>query len=169
MYLAGILTHLPYKLPNFKYDVFRVFTNNPVGAAMRGHGITHARFAAEIQMEMMAEQLGLSSVEVRMLTAIDNPKPGTIYETINKIPVKTCGVKEAIQRVVEDSIWQGHGNTLKSTSDVAWGVGLSCASYQSGARQQGHQSCAATIRICEDSKKLIIEASWLEMLMGKLA
>ncbi len=47
MYLAGILTPLPYKLPNFKYDVFRVFTNNPVGAAMRGHGITHARFAAE--------------------------------------------------------------------------------------------------------------------------
>jgi 4-hydroxybenzoyl-CoA reductase alpha subunit len=150
MYLAGIMTPLPYKLPNFKYDVFRVFTNNPVGAAMRGHGITHARFAAEIQMEMMAGQLGIGPAEVRMLNAIDNPAPGEVYETINKIPVKTCGLKEAIRNVTADSIWQGRGKKPQRTSNIAWGVGLSCASYQGGARQQGHQSCAATVRICED-------------------
>ena len=74
MYLTGSGTTLPYKLPNFKYDVWRVFTNNPVSAAMRGHGFIHTRFACDTQMEMMAEELGIDPVEIRMRNAIDNPK-----------------------------------------------------------------------------------------------
>ena len=89
MYLTGCMSTLPYKLPNFKHDAYRVFTNNPIGAAMRGHGITHTRFAAEIQMEMMAEELGLDPVEVRLRNAITAP-----HETINKVTVHSCGLKE---------------------------------------------------------------------------
>jgi 4-hydroxybenzoyl-CoA reductase subunit alpha len=150
MYLAGFATTLPYKLPNFKFDAYRVFTNNPMGAAMRGHGITHTRFAAEIQMEMIAEELGIDPVEVRMRNAIDNPKPGTIYETINKVTLKTCGIKEAIHKVAEDPIWRDRDKTPRKEGDISWGVGLSGTSYLGGARQLGHQSCAAVIRICED-------------------
>lgn len=150
MYLAGFATTLPYKLPNFKYDAYRVFTNNPMGAAMRGHGITHTRFAAEIQMEMIAEELGIDPVEMRMRNAIDNPKPGEVYETINKVTLKTCGIKEAIRRVSEDPIWRDRDKAPRKEGNISWGVGLSGTSYLGGARQLGHQSCAAIIRICED-------------------
>jgi 4-hydroxybenzoyl-CoA reductase alpha subunit len=150
LYLAGFATTLPYKLPNFKYDGYRVFTNNPIGAAMRGHGITHSRFAAEIQMEMIAEELGIDPVEMRMRNAIDNPKPGTIYETINKVSLKTCGMKEAIQKVTEDPVWRDRGKMPRQEGNISWGVGLSATSYLGGARQMGHQSCAAIVRVCED-------------------
>jgi 4-hydroxybenzoyl-CoA reductase subunit alpha len=150
MYLAGFATTLPYKLPNFKFDAYRVFTNNPMGGAMRGHGITHTRFAAEIQMEMIAEELGIDPVEIRMRNTIDNPKPGTIYETINKVTLKTCGIKEAIQRVAEDPIWRDRDKMPRKEGSISWGVGLSGTSYLGGARQLGHQSCAAIVRICED-------------------
>ncbi|MFP3975613.1 MAG: xanthine dehydrogenase family protein molybdopterin-binding subunit, partial [Dehalococcoidia bacterium] len=150
MYLCGFATTLPYKLPNFKYDAYRVFTNNPLGAAMRGHGITHTRFAAEIQMEMIAEELGIDPVEMRMRNAIDNPKPGDIYETINKVSLKTCGVKDAIQKVTEDQLWRNKSQMQKKDGNTSWGVGLSAAPYLGGARQMGHQSCAAIIRVCED-------------------
>lgn len=150
MYLAGFATTLPYKLPNFRYDAYRVFTNNPMGAAMRGHGITHTRFAAEIQMEMIAEELGIDPVEMRMRNAIDNPKPGEVYETINKVTLKTCGIKEAIRRVSEDPIWRDRDKVLRKEGNISWGVGLSGTSYLGGARQLGHQSCAAIVRICED-------------------
>jgi hypothetical protein len=33
----------------------------------------------------------------KMRNAIDNPKPGTIYETINKVTLETRGVKGTIQ------------------------------------------------------------------------
>ena len=150
MYLAGFATPLPYKLPNFKYDAYRVFTNNPIGAAMRGHGITHSRFAAEIQMEMIAEELGIDPVEIRMRNAIDNPKPGTIYETINKVTLKTCGIKECIEKIARDPIWRDRDKMPRKEGNISWGVGLSGTSYLGGARQLGHQSCAAVIRICED-------------------
>jgi 4-hydroxybenzoyl-CoA reductase alpha subunit len=150
MYLAGFVTPLPYKLPNFKYDAYRVFTNNPIGAAMRGHGITHSRFAAEIQMEMIAEELGIDPVEIRMRNAIDNPKPGTIYETINKVTLKTCGIKECIEKIARDPTWRDRDKMPRKEGSISWGVGLSGTSYLGGARQLGHQSCAAVVRICED-------------------
>ncbi len=150
MYLAGFMTTLPYKLPNFKYDAYRVFTNSPIGAAMRGHGITHTRFAAEIQMEMIAEELGIDPVEMRMRNAIDNPEPGTVYETINKVALKTCGIKECIEKAIEDPIWRERDRTRGKEGDISWGVGLSSTSYLGGARQMGHQACAAIVRICED-------------------
>jgi 4-hydroxybenzoyl-CoA reductase subunit alpha len=150
MYLAGFATTLPYKLPNFKYDVYRVFTNNPISAAMRGHGIIHTRFACETQMEMMAEKLGIDPVEIRMLNAIDNPKPGEIYKTINDVTLKTCGLKEAIQAVVKDPVWADKDKKPKREGPVSYGVGMSGTSYLGGARQLGHQSCSAIVRICED-------------------
>jgi len=150
MYLAGFATPLPYKLPNFKYDAYRVFTNNPIGAAMRGHGITHSRFAAEIQMEMIAEELGIDPVEIRMRNAIDNPKPGTIYGTINEVTLKTCGIKECIEKIARDPIWRDRDKIPRKEGNISWGVGLSGTSYLGGARQMGHQACAAVVRICED-------------------
>jgi 4-hydroxybenzoyl-CoA reductase alpha subunit len=150
MYLAGFMTTLPYKLPNFKYDGYRVFTNNPMGAAMRGHGVTHTRFAAEIQMDMIAEELGIDPVEMRMRNAIDKPKAGTTYETVNQVTLKTCGMKECIEEVVEDPLWRDRDKVRRKEGDVSWGVGLSSTSYLGGARQMGHQACAAIVRICED-------------------
>jgi 4-hydroxybenzoyl-CoA reductase alpha subunit len=150
MYLNGFMTTLPYKLPHFKFDVYRVFTNNPIGAAMRGHGVTHTRFAAEIQMEMLAEELGIDPVEMRLRNAIDNPKPGEIYETINKVTLKTCGLKQAIREAVKDPVWRDKDKMPKKEGAISWGTGISGTSYSGGARQMGHQACAAIIRLCED-------------------
>ena len=101
MYLTGCMSTLPYKLPNFKHDAYRVFTNNPISAAMRGHGVTHTRFAAEIQMEMMAEELGLDPVEVRLRNAITAP-----HETINKVTVQSCGLREGIELLADTPNWK---------------------------------------------------------------
>ena len=38
----------------------------------------------------------------------------------------------------------------KRVGPVSYGVGMSGTAYHGGARQLGHQSCAAIIRICED-------------------
>ncbi len=150
MYLVGFMTTLPYHLPNFKYDGYRVFTNNPIGAAMRGHGVTHSRFAAEIQMEMIAEEMGLDPIEIRLRNAIDNPKKGEVYETINKVSLMTCGLKEAIQEAAKDPLWRDQDKMPKKEGNISWGTGISGTSYSGGARQMGHQACAAIIRVCED-------------------
>jgi 4-hydroxybenzoyl-CoA reductase subunit alpha len=150
MFLTGYATTLPYKLPNYRYDAWRVFTNNPVSAAMRGHGFTHTRFACDVQMGMMAEELGIDPVEIRMRNAIDNPKPEGGYTTVNGIRFKTCGLTEAIKAATDDTLWQDREKASKREGPVSYGVGIAGTTYQGGARQLGHQSCAAIIRICED-------------------
>ncbi len=144
MYLTGCISTLPYKLPNYKHDVYRVFTNHPISAAMRGHGVTHTRFAAEIQMEMMAEELGIDPVQVRLKNAIHAP-----YETINKVTVNSCGLSEGIRTLSQRPEWKGRGKK-KQEGSLAHGVGLSGTAYLGGARQRGHQSCGAVVRLCED-------------------
>ena len=150
MFLTGYATTLPYKLPNYRYDAWRVFTNNPVSAAMRGHGFTHTRFACDVQMGMMAEELGIDPVEIRTRNAIDNPKPEGGYTTVNGIRFKTCGLTEAIKAATDDTLWQDREKAERREGPVSYGVGIAGTTYQGGARQLGHQSCAAIIRICED-------------------
>jgi 4-hydroxybenzoyl-CoA reductase subunit alpha len=150
LYLVGFATTIPYKLPHYKFDIYGVFTNNPMSAAMRGHGITHSRYACEIQMEMIAEELGIDPVEMRMRNGIDPPKPGEVYRTINDITFKTCGFKEAIKAAVEDPVWNEKDKRPKRLGSVSYGVGISGTAYLGGARQLGHQSCGAVLRICED-------------------
>ena len=145
MYLTGCISTLPYKLPNFKHDAYRIFTNNPIGAAMRGHGITHTRFAAEIQMEMMAEELGIDPIGVRLKNAIIAP-----YETVNKVTVNSCGIKEALETIAENPRWKERAKGKGGEGPLSHGVGVSGTSYLSGARQRGHQSCGAVVRLCED-------------------
>jgi 4-hydroxybenzoyl-CoA reductase alpha subunit len=149
MYLTGFMTTIPYHLPNFKYDAYRIFTNKPINAAMRGHGVTHSRFAAEIQMEMIAEEMGIDPLEIRLRNVIKNPEKGKEYKTINNIGIKTCGMEEALLEVSKDKLWKERNKENKE-KNIAWGTGLSGTSYSGGARQQGHQSCAAIIRLCED-------------------
>ncbi len=156
MYLTGCMSTLPYKLPNFKHDAYRIYTNNPIGAAMRGHGVTHTRFAAELQMEMMAEELGIDPVAVRLKNAITAP-----HETVNKVTVKSCGLVEGIETIAESLAWKNRKDK-KQNGPVVHGVGMSATSYLGGARQRGHQSCAAVLRLCEDGVDVDLETGFLK-------
>ncbi|MEW6286534.1 MAG: xanthine dehydrogenase family protein molybdopterin-binding subunit [Chloroflexota bacterium] len=60
----------PYFIPNVKTDVYGVYTNNVPGAAFRGFGAPQALFMAEMQMNKLAEKLGMDPVEFRLKNAL---------------------------------------------------------------------------------------------------
>jgi len=148
MFLVGTCQTLPYKLPNFKYDAYNYFTNNPSSAAMRGHGLYHSRFAADVQLDMIAEELGIDPVEIRLKNSIPNPKPGKIYKTVNDVHVATCGVQECIEKVAETVNWKARKKKVEG--DKAYGMGFAAATYNSGTKLSAHNACAAIVRVCED-------------------
>jgi 4-hydroxybenzoyl-CoA reductase subunit alpha len=117
---------------------------------MRGHGIYHTRFAGDVQMDMIAEELGIDPVEMRLRNAIENPKPGKIYETINKLHLATCGVEECVQKVAEAIRWEEMKKAERVRGSKAYGIGFSCGTYLSGTKLSGHNACASMVRICED-------------------
>lgn len=77
LHLTGFLMGLPYKLPNFKHDAYAALTNHPINSALRGFGVCQTRFAAEVQFQMIAEELGLDPVEIMLKNAVENPQTGS--------------------------------------------------------------------------------------------
>ena len=150
MFLTGTCMTLPYKLPSFKYDCYNYFTNNPSSAAMRGHGLYHTRFAADVQLDMIAEKLGIDPVEIRLRNSIENPKPGEVYTTVNDIHVATCGMQECIEKVAEAVDWKARKGQKKVEAGKAYGMGFAAATYNGGTKLSAHNACAAIVRVCED-------------------
>ncbi len=60
----------PYRCDNVFVDGYALRTNNPPSGAMRGFGANQPCFAAEAQMDRLADELGLDPIELRLRNAI---------------------------------------------------------------------------------------------------
>jgi CO/xanthine dehydrogenase Mo-binding subunit len=88
---AHLMVCGPYQIPNVKVDTYAVYTNNVPGGAFRGFGGPQAAFAAENQMNKLAEALGMDPVELRAkniltdgaLTVVGTPLPPGV--TLDKV------------------------------------------------------------------------------------
>jgi len=58
-FYTGALQTVTYKVPVYKFEGARIFTNKPPCGPKRGHGTPQPRFAMECQIDKAAEQLGL--------------------------------------------------------------------------------------------------------------
>jgi CO/xanthine dehydrogenase Mo-binding subunit len=96
----------PYEIPNVKVDVDGVYTNNPPSGAFRGFGAPQAIFAAEMQMNKLAEALAMDPVELRLrnllregsLTAMGTPLPGGVnLVEVTERCARAAGWQEAEQ------------------------------------------------------------------------
>jgi 4-hydroxybenzoyl-CoA reductase subunit alpha len=67
-YYSGALLTLSYDFDHYRYDMVRVYTNLPATASQRGHGAPHPRYALESQLDRIARDLGIDSLEIRLKT-----------------------------------------------------------------------------------------------------
>jgi CO/xanthine dehydrogenase Mo-binding subunit len=62
----------PYAIPNVWIDAYCVYTNRVPASAMRGFGVTMASYAIEVQMDRIAEVVGLDPWAIRFINAYHN-------------------------------------------------------------------------------------------------
>jgi CO/xanthine dehydrogenase Mo-binding subunit/aerobic-type carbon monoxide dehydrogenase small subunit (CoxS/CutS family) len=60
----------PYEVPNVQVDCYAMYTNNPPAGAFRGFGVTQVTFAAESNLDLLAEELGIDPVMLRRTNAL---------------------------------------------------------------------------------------------------
>jgi xanthine dehydrogenase D subunit len=87
----------PYYTPNARVDGWAVRTNNPPCGAMRGFGAVQTSFAAEAQMDRLAEALGMDPVELRLTNALERHD----QLITGQIITGTAPVAECIRACVE--------------------------------------------------------------------
>lgn len=123
-YYAGSMIPTLYHIPNYRYEGFRMMTNKPACGAMRGHGTPQPRFAFECLLNMMAEDLGIDPVEIRLRNAMD---PNT--RTCNDLDIRSCEFKATLREVAKKSDWNKKYGKLPPGK----GIGIGCGGFVSGA------------------------------------
>jgi 4-hydroxybenzoyl-CoA reductase subunit alpha len=99
-YYTGALQTVTYKLPSYKFEGMRLFTNKPPCGPKRGHGTTQPRYAVEVHLDKIAHDLDIDPVELRRRNLIE---PYT--RTINGLRITSCALGECLDAVVERSGW----------------------------------------------------------------
>lgn len=145
VYYAGSLLGGPYRLPNMKYDGYRVYTNKPACGAQRGHGGVAARAAWEQQLDIIAEELGMDPVEFRLRNVME---AGDV--TCNALNMSSLGMKECLEAVRDRSGWREKKGRLPRGK----GIGVACGFFVSGAGYPIYRSdtyhSTAVIKLSED-------------------
>ena len=123
-FYTGALETVTYKLPKYRFDGLRAFTNKPACGPKRGHGTPQPRFAFEIHLDKAAHRLGIDPADLRLANLAE---PQSI--TANWLRLGTIGLGKCIEAVVEGSGWRERYGKLPHGR----GLGLACGSYLCGA------------------------------------
>ena len=124
VYYTGALQTVTYKVPAYKFEGVRVFTNKPACGPKRGHGTPQPRFALEIQLDEIAEKLGMDPIDLRLKQLVEPDST-----TVNGLRVSSTGLRECCERVAERAEWKRKFRKLP----FGHGIGFAASSYISGA------------------------------------
>jgi len=149
---ATLMCTGPYSIPNVKVDSYAVYTNNLPNGAFRGFGGPQGAFAAEMQMNKLAEALGIDPVEIRMrnlldegdLLSVGTPLPAGV--SIKKV-VEACA-KSAGWVKGEDGWHRPAGFQVKTgQAHLKRGIGFACAFKNVGFSFGAPENCWAIIEL----------------------
>jgi len=126
LYTVGTATG-PYRVDNLKIDAFSVATNNCFTSAFRGFGAPQAAFAHELQMDIIAKELGMDPLELRRRNYL---KTGELSCTGQEIK-SAAWLEETASRAMEAlgektpdtetmRVGQGFASYMQSYGRIMW-------------------------------------------------
>lgn len=117
-----------YRIPNFRMESYGVYTNEPVTGAMRGVTNPQLIWAVEQQMDIIAEKLGIDSVEIRKKNLLKEGERHPLGQLVHSIGAEECmnkvteWLKQDKSPEVEGTLWRrGKGfavGNLFTTADL---------------------------------------------------
>jgi 4-hydroxybenzoyl-CoA reductase subunit alpha len=123
-YYTGALQPVTYAIPAYRFEGVRLFTNKPPCGPKRGHGTPQPRFALEVHLDKVAEELGIDPVTLRLRNL-----PAANSRTINWLRITSCGLRECIERVATESRFLARWKSMPPGR----GLGFAVSAYLTGA------------------------------------
>jgi CO/xanthine dehydrogenase Mo-binding subunit len=115
----------PYRCDHVRVSGRVVMTNTPPNGAFRGFGAPQTQFAMEVQMERVAETLGIDPIRVRERNAL---RPGDTTATGQKMR-RDCSAVRVLREAVTRTDFRRKRRALRGTNR---GIGLSLFFHGSG-------------------------------------
>ena len=119
----------PYRIPNAALRAWCVYTNNPIGGAFRGFGVTQVTAAIEQMMDMLAKKLDMDPLELRLKNAVKRGDKNCVGKTL----VCSTGVVDCLEAAAKHPLWQQR-KSWKSSAGLfkRRGVGIAAIMQASG-------------------------------------
>ena len=149
---------LQYACPNIRGEAYTIYTNTPVGGAMRGYGIPQVCFAIESFMDDVANEIHMDPLEFRRKNLIQG-----YYEDayLKPIAANTNGIFECLEKGAEYIHWdEKRKEYAEQTGDVRKGVGMALFSYKTGVWPISLEIAGARLSLNQDgSVQLMLGAT----------
>ncbi|MDP2645703.1 MAG: xanthine dehydrogenase family protein molybdopterin-binding subunit [Desulfobacterales bacterium] len=146
IFVFGARLTVPYRLPNLRYEAYRFYTNKPVCGAVRGQANAIARYAFESLLSIVADEIGVDQVQIRLKNAL---KPGET--TINGIQISPSDFSGTVSKCAELIDWE-----KKKGEKIPYrGIGFGSVGMASGGRMGGHFASSAIVKIAEDGTAVL--------------
>jgi CO/xanthine dehydrogenase Mo-binding subunit len=150
---ATLMCTGPYEIPNVKVDSYSVYTNNIPNGAFRGFGGPQGAFAAECQMNKLAEALGMDPVELRLKNILQE---GSLLSVGTPLP-KGASIDLVVEECAASSGWEKtkagwrrpHGMQFEVPGQphLRRGLGFACAFKNVGFSFGAPENCWATVEL----------------------
>jgi CO/xanthine dehydrogenase Mo-binding subunit len=119
----------PYRIPNVDLKSWAVYTNNALSGAFRGFGVPQVNGAMEQMVDLLAQKMGISPLEIRLRNAVSPGEKNSVGGTAGP----ATGMIECLRTLQDHPIWQER-ERWKTEAPVfkRRGVGLAAAFHGMG-------------------------------------
>jgi xanthine dehydrogenase molybdenum-binding subunit len=126
-----------YRVPNVRYEVYAVFTDNPPAGAFRGYGGVQSNFAVQSAIDDLAAMLKMDPTQVHLLNCI---RPDDVLEiegnSVDFTKVGGSALIEAIQKGMASCDWTAkrarYAGNDAGAPQVRSGIGMALLTYGFG-------------------------------------
>ncbi|MCD6428461.1 MAG: xanthine dehydrogenase family protein [Desulfurococcales archaeon] len=156
----------PYRVPNARIDTVAVYTNNVYAGAFRGFGGPQVSFAVERQMDLLAEEIGMDPVDLRLKNILrvgDRTVHGQLLTKDHGV-----GLEEALLKAVRASDWYRKRKEFsKQEGTVRKGIGVALSWHGNSIGVEGADYSAVTLIINRDGS-VTFRTGLMDMGQGSL-
>jgi CO/xanthine dehydrogenase Mo-binding subunit len=144
----------PYRCDNVRIHGRVVRTNTPPNGAFRGFGAPQTQFAADVQMERIAEALRMDPVRFREVNAL---RPGDTTATGQKLG-RDCSALAVLREAVKRSHFRAKRRAWRDTDR---GIGLALFFHGSGFTGGGEVKLAskASLALTETGARILVAST----------
>ncbi len=152
----------PYQCPNVLIRARAVATNTPPNGAFRGFGAPQTLFAAEMQMERLAEKLGLDPVTVRLRNVVQPGSTLAVGQTLRESVGAERVLRECVRRADYRRRARECARWNRAKKRPTWrGVGLALVHHGAGFTGSGelYLGSRAAISLTREGELRVLAAS----------
>lgn len=145
----------PYRVEHVKCDTYGVYTNNVFTGAMRGFGSPQINYCIEQLVEIAAEKVGLSPLEIRRRNMV---RQGDTTITGQVLDTHVVSLNEVLDHVVKESGYeekQSRCSRGKGDGDELYGIGLAMSYRGMSLGGEGKDFNSAIVNVQFDGSILL--------------